>query len=83
MLEISGTFPTICSDPRHLERPGSSALEHGDLAEAVNAYLWANRELKKHNGTVLFTGSSTIFGDSVTLKQLNSAPGSVEAEEEF
>lgn len=83
VLEISGTFPAICSDPRHLERPGSSALEHGDLAEAVNAYLWANRELKKHNGTVLFTGSSTIFGDSVTLKQLNSAPGSVEAEEEF
>ena len=83
VLEISGTFPAICSDPRHLDRTGSSELEHGDLGEAVAACLWANRETGKHNSTVLFNGSSTLFGESVTLKLLSLPLGRLEAEEEF
>lgn len=69
-LKMQGEFPIICHDPAHLERPAKNPVEHSDLGAAAMDYLWANRELAKRGSTLTMSSTSTLYGDSVVLRNL-------------
>ncbi|MBQ9088574.1 MAG: hypothetical protein IJY46_07325 [Lentisphaeria bacterium] len=74
VLLLKGEFPRLCDDPAHLERPAKHPVEHCDLGAAAADYLWANRELAKRGSVMVMKGSSMLYGEAVTLANLNSVP---------
>lgn len=71
-LVMQGEFPILCDNPAHLERPAKHPVEHSDLGAAAADYLWANRELAKRGSRLLMNSTSTLYGNSVTMKNLGS-----------
>ena len=71
-LVMQGEFPILCDDPAHLERPAKHPVEHSDLGAAAADYLWANRELAKRGSSLLMNSTSTLYGNSVAMKNLKS-----------
>lgn len=71
--------PCICQDSGHVERPGRKGFTHFDLAEYVSFRLWANRQLMKSGGSLVFCpAEKTIFKNTVTMQNLQTVPKSLE-----
>ena len=72
--EIRGDFPHFCADGGHEARPGRT-LEHGDLAEVFDEWVWAAGTLAKSGGSCVMHSDNARFAGSVILTALASHPG--------
>lgn len=70
---LKDAAPHICFDPAHLERSGSGELEHFDLEELAELWLWGNRRREKGGFTVK-AAEGSLFADSAAMKNLSSIP---------
>ena len=61
----------ICFNPAHQDRPGKGDLEHLDIGDLVDFYLWANRQLGRQGKSFkLKSAEGSLFADAVTLKNM-------------
>ena len=74
MAEIGGDFPHFCADGGHEARPGRT-LEHGDLAEVFDEWVWAAGTLARSGGHCVMHSDNARFAGSVILTALASLPG--------
>jgi len=70
---LENAAPHICFDPSHLERSGSGELEHFDLEELAELWLWGNRR-RENGGFFVRAAENSIFADSAAMKNLASVP---------
>ncbi len=78
-LCIAGAGFGICTDAAHLERPGKGALEHCDLDDGCNFYLWGNRQQHKQNRRLrILTAADSPFAEGVCAENLARYPRPVE-----
>ncbi len=74
-VELTGAAPGLCFAAGHLERPGKGELEHLDLEDYLNFYLWGNRQLARSGGSLRMTSRGTgLFDDSVCVANLARIP---------
>lgn len=74
-LCIKGISPGLCRNAAHLERPNKKELEHLDLDDVFNFYLWGNRQLLKRGFRLRFEKpQSGVFRHSVCVKNLARHP---------
>lgn len=68
--------PGVCFDPAHAGRAGRAELEHFDLAEYLEAWRWANRELtRRGRGFRIVPSEDGLFAGSVIMRRLSEATG--------
>ena len=72
--EIRGDFPHFCADGGHEARPGRT-LEHGDLAEVFDEWVWAAGALAGSGGSCVMRTDNARFAGSIILTALASHPG--------
>lgn len=70
-IVLGSVSPAPCFAAAHQDRPGKGELEHLDLGDWVDFYLWANRQLlRKEKSFKLKAAENTLFADSVTVQNM-------------
>lgn len=70
-IVLGGADLALCFNSAHQDRPGKGELEHFDLGDWVDFYLWANRQLLRQNKSFkLKAAENTLFASSVIVQNM-------------
>lgn len=68
-IVLDGGVSGICFNAAHQDRPGKGELEHWDLGDWVDFYLWANRQLlRQEKHFRMKAEKDSLLADSVTVE---------------
>lgn len=70
-IVLGNVESAVCFNSAHQDRPGKGDLEHLDIGDWVDFYLWANRQLLRQGKSFkLKAAEESLFATSVTVKNM-------------
>ena len=55
ILHLDNIAPHICTNSSHISRPGEKDIEHWDMTDIIDFWLWTNRQLQKKESCFIIT----------------------------